>query len=188
MNFAHNRLCSSAGWARRVESVLIPWGLEGLELGDDVLEIGPGFGATTRVLAERAPTLSVLELSERYCRRLRSELGERVQVTQGDATDLPYPSGRFSAVVCFTMLHHIDSPALQDRAFAEIARVLRLGGIFAGTDSLGVGARFRLIHIGDTLTLVDPATLAGRLVAAGLPEAVVKTNERSMRFHARRPG
>jgi ubiquinone/menaquinone biosynthesis C-methylase UbiE len=184
VNFAHNLLCSSGGWARRVERDLIPWGLKNVELGDDVLEIGPGFGATTRLLVTRVPQLSVLEISERYCARLQAELGDRVAVTQGDATALPYPDGRFSAVVCFTMLHHIDSPQLQDRAFAEVARVLRPGGIFAGTDSLGVGHKFKLIHIGDTLTLVNPRALPDRLQAAGLSSPQVDTSERSMRWRA----
>ena len=87
MNFWHNRICSSTGWARHVEQNLIPWGLEGVSLGDDVLEIGPGFGATTRLLANRVPRLSVLELDQRYCSRLRRELGSTVEVTQGDAAD-----------------------------------------------------------------------------------------------------
>jgi ubiquinone/menaquinone biosynthesis C-methylase UbiE len=187
VNFAHNRLCSSQRWARRVERDLIPWGLEGVALGDDVLEIGPGFGATTRLLAPRVPKLSVVELDEGYCRRLTDELGDRVTVTQGDASKLPYPDGRFSSVVCFTMLHHIDPPALQDRAFAEVARVLGPGGWFAGTDSIGVGWLFRLIHIGDTLNLVDPARLPGRLTAAGLGNPQVECTERSLRFRARRP-
>ncbi len=187
MNFVHNRLCSSTGWARRVQDELIPWGLEDVELGDDVLEIGPGFGASTRVLADRVPKLSAVEISERYCARLRSELGERVAVAQGDATALPYPDGRFSAAVCFTMLHHIDSPALQDRAFAEVSRVLAPGGVFAGTDSRGVGAKFKLIHVGDTLTPLDPATLPARLRAAGLTSVQVDTGGRSLRFRARRP-
>jgi ubiquinone/menaquinone biosynthesis C-methylase UbiE len=186
MNLAHNLLCASAGWARRVERDLIPWGLKDVELGDDVLEIGPGFGATTRLLATRVAKLSVLEISERYCARLRAQLGDRVQVTQGDATELPYADGRFSAVVCFTMLHHIDSSRLQDRAFAEVARVLRSGGTFAGTDSIGAGRKFKLIHIGDTLTLVDPRTLPARLEAAGLSSPQVSTSERSMRWRARR--
>jgi hypothetical protein len=30
------------------------------------------------------------------------------------------PDGRFSAVVCFTMLHDIPAVALQDKAFAEV--------------------------------------------------------------------
>jgi hypothetical protein len=44
-------ICSSRWWARSVERELVPWGLKGVNLGDDVLEIGPGFGATSRVLA-----------------------------------------------------------------------------------------------------------------------------------------
>ncbi len=187
MNFAHNRLCSSQRWAQRVERDLIPWGLDGVDLGDDVLEIGPGFGATTRLLAPRVPKLSVVELEPDYCERLRRELGDTVTVTQGDASELPHADGRFSSVVCFTMLHHIDPPALQDRAFAEVARVLRTGGCFAGTDSLGTGLRFKLIHIGDTLNLVDPASLSGRLAAAGLSQPEVQTSERSLRFRAWRP-
>jgi ubiquinone/menaquinone biosynthesis C-methylase UbiE len=187
MNHAHNLICSSDRWARRVERDLIPWGLEQVELGDDVLEIGPGFGATTRLLARRTPKLSVLELSERYCEQLRVALGNTVEVTQGDATELPYPDGRFSAVVCFTMLHHIDPPGLQDQAFAEVARVLRPGGTFAGTDSLGVGRVFKLIHVGDTLALVDPDGLPGRLENAGLSRPRVDRSERSLRFRAYKP-
>ncbi len=187
MNLAHNLICSSPRWARRVERELVPWGLEQVRLGDDVLEIGPGFGATTRVLARRAPRLSVLELSQRYCQQLRLALGNTVAVTQGDATELPYPEGRFSAVVCFTMLHHIDPPALQDRAFAEVARVLRPGGIFAGTDSLGAGRVFKLIHIGDTLALIDPEGFPSRLEHAGLSRPRVDRSHRSLRFRAYKP-
>ncbi len=95
-----------------------------MELGDRVLEVGPGFGATTRRLADRTTSLTVLELDLRYCRKLSAELGDRVEVTQGDATEMPYPDGHFSAVLCFTMLHHIGSPQLQDRLLAEAARVL----------------------------------------------------------------
>jgi hypothetical protein len=83
-----------------------------------VLEIGPGFGVTTRVLARRVDRLSVVELDPGYCQRLRAELGNGggVTVTQGDATVLPYDAGRFSAVVCFTMLHRI--PTVADSRFA----------------------------------------------------------------------
>ena len=33
----------------------------------------------------------------------------------GDATKLSFPDGRFSGAVCFSMLHHVPSPELQDR-------------------------------------------------------------------------
>jgi SAM-dependent methyltransferase len=187
VNAVHNLICSSGWWAGRVERELLPWGLEGVELGDDVLEIGPGFGATTRVLARRPGRLSVLELDPGYCERLRRALGDTVEVTQGDATRLPYPDGRFSAAVCFTMLHHIDAPELQDRAFAEVARVLEPCGTFAGTDSIGGGRVFKLIHVGDTLELVDPETLPGRLERAGFEAPQVGRSTRSLRFRARKP-
>jgi ubiquinone/menaquinone biosynthesis C-methylase UbiE len=185
VNRVHNLLCSSGWWARVAEHELVPFGVDGVELGDDVLEIGPGFGATTRVLANRLPRLSVLELDPGYCERLRTELPNgTVTVTQGDATALPYPDRRFSAVLCFTMLHHIPTAAQQDQAFAEIARVLRPGGTFAGTDSIGTGWLFKAIHIGDTLNLVDPNGLPARLERAGLEVREVKRGSRSFRWRA----
>jgi SAM-dependent methyltransferase len=188
VNRVHNVLCSTDRWARGVESKLLPWGLTGVDLGDDVLEIGPGFGATSRVLAQRPGRLTILELEEDYCERLRAELGERADVVQGDGTRMPFDDGSFSGAACFTMLHHIPSPELQDRLLAEAFRVLRPGGVFAGTDSIGRGLLFKLIHIGDTLVLVDPDGLPGRLTAAGFEQVRVSTAPKSLRFSARKPG
>ena len=82
------------------------------------------------------------------------------------------------------MLHHIPSVAQQDGAFAEIGRVLRPGGTFAGTDSIGSGWLFKLIHVGDTLNLIDPDALPARLEAAGLNVREVKRGGRSFRWRA----
>jgi SAM-dependent methyltransferase len=184
MNAIHNVVCSSGWWSRRVEHELVPWALDGLELGQEVLEIGPGFGATTRLLARRPIALTVLELDRRYYQQLREELGEKVTVVQGDAAELPFEDGRFSSVLSFTMLHHIPSRQLQDRAFGEAARVLAPDGMFAGTDSVGKGPLFKLIHVGDTLNLLDPEELPERLSEAGLVDAAVERGGRSFRFRA----
>lgn len=187
MNAVHNLICSSRWWSRKVKTKLVPWGVAGVDLGGDVLEIGPGFGATTRELAPHTGSLTVLEQDESYCRRLRCTLDGEIEVIHGDATDLPFEDGRFSVAVCFTMLHHVPTPELQDRVLAEVARVLAPGGWFAGTDSIGTGPLFKLIHIGDTLVKVDPDELPGRLIAAGLSEPTVDRVERSFRFRARKP-
>jgi SAM-dependent methyltransferase len=184
MNAIHNRLCASGWWAKRVDRKLVPWGTDGVDLRGDVLEVGPGFGATTRRLTNVTNGLTVVELDPRYCARLRSELGDRVSVVRGDATDLPFEDGRFSTVLCFTMLHHIPVRAAQDRAFGEVARVLRPGGTFAGTDSIGTGRVFKLIHLGDTLLKIDPDELPGRLTNAGLSDPQVERGARSFRFRA----
>jgi len=186
----HNLICSSRWWERRAEGKLVPWGVRDVELGDDVLEVGPGFGATTRLLARELGSirLTALELDEEYCRRLGADLGDSVEVVQGDATDLPFEAGRFSAVLCFTMLHHIPEREQQDRAFSEIARVLRPGGTFAGTDSVGTGVLFKLIHIGDTLLPLDPDELPSRLEACGLVDPTVQRLDGSFRFRAQKAG
>lgn len=188
MNKRHLELCSGAEWAEAVRRWIIPWVLDGLDLGEDVLEVGPGPGRTTEVLCDLVPRLTAIEIDP--C--LAADLGARmaasgVQVVQGDATDLPYDDGRFSAVLSFTMLHHLPSPADQDRLFAEAARVLGPGGVLAGTDSLD-SEEFRELHTGDTCVPVEPAGLAARLAEAGFSQAEVETNDYGIRFRARRPG
>ncbi|MGO1052533.1 hypothetical protein [Crossiella sp. CA198] len=41
---------------------IIPWALDGVDLGADVLEIDPGYGATTVALATRTPRLTAVEI------------------------------------------------------------------------------------------------------------------------------
>ncbi|MEV4598462.1 class I SAM-dependent methyltransferase [Amycolatopsis sp. NPDC049253] len=172
MNLIHRRLCSSDKWASMVAQVLPPW-LAQFDLGDDVLEIGPGFGATTRVLLDAVPRLTVLEIDPASAGLLRSEFGSRATVVEGSGADMPFDAGCFSAVVCFTMLHHVPTADLQDSIFAEAFRVLRPDGVYCGTDSQ-LSFRFRLLHLGDTMNVVDASTLPSRLSAAGFGEVEVK--------------
>jgi ubiquinone/menaquinone biosynthesis C-methylase UbiE len=187
MNLAHALVCSSGWWARTVEHKLLPWGLAEVDLGDQVLEVGPGFGATTRVLARSSGSLAVVELSEDYCKRLQNELGDDIEVVHADATAMPFADDRFSGVACFTMLHHVPSREQQDQLLTEVNRVLRPGGVFAGTDSLGTGRAFKLLHVRDTLVPVAPEELPARLERAGLIEPRVETAGSSFRFRARKP-
>jgi SAM-dependent methyltransferase len=186
MNRFHRWYCGSARWTRTVERQLLPWVLSNVDLGAAVLELGPGLGVTTRVLAERSGTLTAVELDGALAGRLERTLGDRVTVVRADATALPLPDRSVSGVVCFTMLHHLPSPQAQDRLFAEAFRVLRPGGVFVGSDSR-LSLRFRVYHIADTMTPVDPATLPARLAAAGFDGVRVGTVPRSVRFSAVRP-
>lgn len=166
---------------------ILPWALDGADLGSDVLEIGPGYGVTTRVLAARVEHLTALEVDPGLAAGLATRVANApVRVVHGDGTAMPFGDGEFSGAACFTMLHHVPSPHLQDRLFAEVRRVLRPGGVFAGCDSRA-GVRFRMIHLFDTMTLVDPATLAARLEGAGFTGVEVGTGPAAVRFRARTP-
>jgi hypothetical protein len=59
--------------------------------------------------------------------------------------------------------------------------------VFAGTDSLGTGRAFKLLHVGDTLVPVPPDELPARLEEAGLEGPRVQKGGSSFRFHARKP-
>ncbi|GAA4930300.1 class I SAM-dependent methyltransferase [Actinomycetospora succinea] len=185
MNVMHRRLCRSDRWAERMHGQVLPWALEGLDLGGDVLEIGPGYGVTTRWLVERTGPLTAVEVDPRLATDLDRQMAGRVDVHTGDGARLPFRDASFDVVVCFTVLHHVPSVAQQDRVFAEAARVLRPGGVFAGSDSVR-SLRFRLLHVGDTMVVVDPATMPDRLRDAGFSEASADAGERSFRFRAGR--
>ena len=62
MNWFHRQVCRSSRWRRRLEANLLPWALQGVDLGDDVLEVGPGPGVTTDLLRGRTRRLTALEL------------------------------------------------------------------------------------------------------------------------------
>jgi SAM-dependent methyltransferase len=186
VNEEHLRLCASAEWAQLVADELLPWVLGEHELGPDVLEIGAGPGLVTDLLVERAPHVTAVELDPDLAEALRKRMtGRPVEVVTADATAMPLATGRFSAAACFTMLHHIPDPEGQDRALAEIARVLRPGGLLVGTDGEDTPAR-RSLHVDDVFTPVDPHTLAARLSAAGFAETDVESNGDRFRFRARR--
>jgi SAM-dependent methyltransferase len=185
MNLLHRLLCRSALWRWTVERCVIPWVLEGLDPGEDVLELGSGLGLTTDVLRERTARLTAVELDPRLAASLQERMkNTNVEVVETDATAMPFPDGSFSAVLSFTMLHHVPSATLQDQLLAEAWRVLRPGGVFAGTDT-APGVLLRLAHIGDTMVPVDPATLSHRLETAGFDE--LKARRRATTGQLRSP-
>jgi SAM-dependent methyltransferase len=173
----NHKKCGSEEWQAVVRDSILPWAIGDLDLGDDVLEVGPGYGATTEVLGESVPRLTAVEIDEDLASMLVDRFaGNRaVVIVRGDATALEFPAGRFSGAASFTMLHHVPTAALQDRLFGEVARVLRPGGVFVAGDSLA-SPELEEAHEGDTYNPVGPEGLADRLKAAGFTEVEVKTN------------
>ncbi len=186
MNRIHRKICASDNWAKTVAERL-PVGLADVELGKRMLEIGPGFGATTRVLAPMVEELTALEVDPDSAERLRAEFRDRVTIVTGSGAEMPFGDNEFDSVVCFTMLHHVPSKALQDKLFTEACRVLRPGGVFAGFDSQ-LSFRFRLLHVGDTMVVIDPATFPDRLRAAGFTDVrLIHEPKRRITFRAYKP-
>ncbi|MGH9397624.1 MAG: class I SAM-dependent methyltransferase [Terriglobia bacterium] len=187
MNRIHHWLCSSETWRKNLERELLPWVLDGVSLGGDVLEVGPGTGLTTEILRIRCERLTALEIDPKLARQANKRMrGTNATIIRGDATAMPFGSGSFSGAVSLTMLHHVPSQALQDGLLREVLRVLKPGGQFAGEDSVWT-PRMWLLHIGDTLNAINPETFAHRLRAAGFADPRIEAAGRAFRFSARRP-
>src|SRR4249919_3207520 len=129
--------CTSPEWQQMLENDLLPPVLRDLDLGDDVLEIGPGPGFTTEVLRRRSARITAVELDEGLAARLAERLaGTNVEIVNRDASDTGLDSDRFTGAASFNMLHHVPTAEAQDAIFAELARVMRSGGLLVAADGV----------------------------------------------------
>ncbi len=87
-----------------------------------------------------------------------------------------FDTDHFSGATCFSMLHHVPSEALQNQLFAEVARVVRPGGLFVASDSLP-SDDLLAFHEGDTYVPLDPEGVPDRLARAGFADVDVRVNE-----------
>lgn len=187
MNRIHLWYCNSDGWARVLQGRIMPWVLDDVDLGNDVLEIGPGPGRGTEWLVRRVPKLTSIEIDHGLAEKLKERMAEtNVTVMQGDGTNMSLPDASFSGAVSFIMLHHVPSPELQDRLLAETFRVLRPGGMFAGADSIP-SLLWNVFHVFDVRVPIDPDTFAGRLEKAGFGEVRVDRERTTCRFYGKKP-
>lgn len=187
MNDLHLELLASPGWQQYLEENLLPWVLGAVDLGDDVLEVGPGPGLTTDLIRQKVDQLTALEIDDALAGSLAARLaGTNVEVVHGDATASGLPGDRFSAVTCFTMLHHVPSPELQDRLLDEVHRVLRPGAAFVGTDATDTPA-LRDLHVDDVFVPIESASFRKRLERAGFVDIELEDEAGRLRFVARKP-
>ncbi|WP_369382870.1 cyclopropane-fatty-acyl-phospholipid synthase family protein [Streptomyces sp. cg36] len=108
-------------------------------LGPDavVLDLGAGYGGSSRVLAERFGCRVVaLDLSEEHNRRHRAAnarhgLDHLIDVVTGSLNHLPFEAGRFDVVWSLEVLCHVTDRGC---ALAEALRVLQPGGALVFSD------------------------------------------------------
>src|SRR5689334_11091309 len=108
-----------------------------------LLDVGCGYGGLSLLLAERRPDLRItgVDPESGILKRAEAIAADRglanLAFEQGDGQRLTYESGRFDAVVCQTILTHVrDAAAI----VAEMARVLKPGGVFMAVEYTDVGA------------------------------------------------
>jgi ubiquinone/menaquinone biosynthesis C-methylase UbiE len=184
MNAYETWFCGSWVWRWVTRRQLLPWILEGSELGEHMLELGAGPGATTDELRLRAARVTSLEYDHGFAARLGARVsGTNASVVQSDAANLPFPDKTFSSAIAILMLHHLRSSALQDQAFEEIYRVLRPGGVFLAFE-IQDSWFHRVGHIRSTFVPLATASTIARLTAAGFSRATCNSRRGGLRIRA----
>jgi SAM-dependent methyltransferase len=167
MNANHALLCSSPEWADHIQTDLLPLLAGRVDLGGEMLEIGPGPGAATEWLRHKVRRLAALEVDPEAVAELASRYaGTNVEVLAGSAAEMTFADESFDSVGSFTMLHHVPTLALQDKVLSEVFRVLRPGGVLIGADSLA-STDLHDFHIGDTYNPIEPSSVLPRLQTLG---------------------
>ena len=113
------------------------------------IDIGCGSGVFTELLVDRCAPAEVqgVDPSEAQLSFARTRPAARVaKFGQGDATTLPFASGRFDAAVMALVISFVPDPA---KGVAEMVRVVRPGGMVAAYvwDMLGGGYPLDPIHV-----------------------------------------
>lgn len=151
-----------------------------------MLELGAGAGAATAELRRRSARVTSLEYDHVFAAMLYARVkGRNGSVVQGDASALPFPDNTFSSAIAVLMLHHLRSSELQDRAFAEICRVLRPDGVFLAFE-IEDGWMHRIAHIRSTFVPVARESAIARLTIAGFSRVAVDSRRGAFRIRALR--
>jgi SAM-dependent methyltransferase len=114
----------------------------GLARGAHVLDVGCGLGGTARFVAQRyGCRVSGIDLTDEFVATGNAlcgwvGLGDRVVLQCGSALALPFAAGTFDGAYMLHVGMNIDD---KTRLCAEVARVLRPGGVFGVYDVMRTG-------------------------------------------------
>jgi SAM-dependent methyltransferase len=130
-----------------------------------VLDVGCGPGALTRVLVERlgASSVAAADPSEQFVAAAR-ERHPGVDVRQAPAEELPFEDGEFDAALAQLVVHFMADPV---KGLAEMARVVRPGGVVAACVWDHAGGQTPLAPFWDAVHEVDPDAMDESELAGG---------------------
>jgi SAM-dependent methyltransferase len=97
-----------------------------------VMDLGCGAGDSVAQFRDVNPSVRWVGVDVERSPEVASRRRTDAEFVVFDGVRLPFPDGSFDAVYCKQVLEHVRSPA---PLLAEVSRVLRPGGTFAGSTS-----------------------------------------------------
>jgi len=191
MSAVEAAFCRSSSWGALAHRYVVPWSLQGVDLGSDVLEIGAGHGAMANRIMIDTPdvAMTVTDYDPKMVAAAHTRLahhGGRATVERADAADLPYAAARFDVVVSFLMLHHTVQ---WEAVLGEAIRVLKPGGHLVGYDLVSTRAT-RTVHRLDRspFRLISKGEIAPVLADLPVADSVIRysAHQQLFRFDIRK--
>lgn len=144
-------------WSRRVAPAFLSW--LGVPAGRRWLDVGCGTGALCAAISDLGAPAAVtgVEPSAGFLEAARVELGGRVTLRQGSATQLPLADRSVDVVVSGLVLNFIEDPRA---ALLEMSRVAVKGGTIAAYVWDYAGQMELLRVFWDAAIELDPAAAA----------------------------
>ena len=116
-------------WSRRVAPQFLSW--LNIPAGRRWLDVGCGTGALSAAILDQCAPVSVIavEPSEGFLEKAKEQLGSRVLLRRGTATEIPLDNGAVDVTVSGLVLNFVPNGRA---AVSEMARVTASGGTIAG--------------------------------------------------------
>jgi len=99
--------------------------------GGSVLDVATGTGLVAERLLAEGHRVTGLDQSPDMLAVARSRFGDRVELVEASATELPFADASFDHLTFTYLLRYVDDPAA---TLAELARVVRPGGTIANLE------------------------------------------------------
>src|SRR3954470_4746618 len=96
--------------------------------GGSVLDVATGTGLVAERLLAQGHRVTGLDQSPDMLAVARGRFGDRVELVEASATEIPFPAASFDHLTFTYLLRYVDDPAA---TLAELARVVRPGGRIA---------------------------------------------------------
>ncbi len=126
-------------------------------IGTRGLDVGCGQGTYVARMRELGFDVSGIDSSEGQVRSASRHVRQGGVVIEGSALSIPAPDASYDFVYTINVLHHLASVEEQQRAFREIARVLRPGGVVFvhEINTQNVLFRFYMGYVFPSLNCID---------------------------------
>jgi demethylmenaquinone methyltransferase/2-methoxy-6-polyprenyl-1,4-benzoquinol methylase len=149
--------------------------------GGHVLDVATGTGLVASELAARGFRVTGLDQSPEMLALARRRFGDRVELVEASADELPFADGSFDHLTFTYLLRYVDDPAATMR---ELTRVLRPGGTIA---MLEFGVPRGVWRPPWDLWVGIGLPVAGRLISPGWHDVGRFLGPSIRRFHAAYP-